>query len=30
MGGEFETRWGKIVFYTLIILFVLMTVSPLL
>ncbi len=25
MGGEFETRWGKIVFYFLIILFVLMT-----
>ena len=30
MSGEFETRWGKVVFYVLIVLFVAMTLSPLL
>jgi multiple sugar transport system permease protein len=30
MAGGFETRWGKILFYVLIVLFVLMTISPLL
>jgi multiple sugar transport system permease protein len=28
--GDFETRWGKLLFYMLIVLFVLMTISPLL
>lgn len=30
MSGEFETRWGKVAFYVLIVLFVAMTLSPLL
>jgi multiple sugar transport system permease protein len=30
MSGEFETRWGRILFYFLIVVFILMTVSPLL
>lgn len=30
MFGEFETRWGKVLFYVLIIVFVLMTIAPLL
>ncbi|MDQ3618653.1 MAG: carbohydrate ABC transporter permease [Actinomycetota bacterium] len=30
MFGDFETRWGKVLFYVLITVFVLMTISPLL